>query len=371
VEASACRLTGLHDCEATPHACWRRAPKLTPLTGRCALLLSVPILLNIALNVLHLPGGVTGISWAWLLYFGLCSAVLLVGLATGWPRLVAAAPMIDDLVPKRSGQEQLARLLCFYLRPRPQRAFMVAGFVLGAVFLLVAHPSLAPKLSIGLPSYLAVAITGSVAGGAAYWVIGLVHFARRVQKSPDVAVRWIDPARTPGIVALAAGYTYGAPFGAVGLAMGEVPVLYAYFLAPSSRLVIVVNILAPLIAVAATVAWSVWTHVMLSRLIVSQKYRILEALNVWHDSAVSHSRIERLLSGGQTRLSGPSWPEDPIMRERIRRLPPGDIAALYNTIATSPESTFPTGGSVQYTAAFAALALPYIVRAMLHLLGIV
>jgi hypothetical protein len=195
-------------------------PKIRALTVRSGFLLNAPIFLNVLLNVLQLPGRATGIAWLWLVYFSLCSFVILVGMATGWPRLIAAGPVIDDLVPTSNGQRQLAKLLCAYLRQRPQMVSMVIGGVSGAGFLLLAKPSLSQELPIGLSSYLAVATTGALAGAAAHWVIGLVHFALTVQRSQAIAVRWIDPARTPGIVALAAGYTYGAPFGAAGLALG-------------------------------------------------------------------------------------------------------------------------------------------------------
>jgi hypothetical protein len=64
----------------------------------------------------------------------------------------------------------------------------------------------------------------------------LRRLAFRIRAFRLLRMRWFDPARTPGIADLAAGYTYGAIWAAFSLALGEIPAnVFAPSLASEER----------------------------------------------------------------------------------------------------------------------------------------
>jgi hypothetical protein len=334
------------------------------LTIRSSFTLLAPCLINVPLSLWHVPGRATGMAWAWLVYFAGCSLVLLIGMGKGWPRLVDAGPVVDDLIPDASEQQEMARLICRYLRAPPQVLAMTGGAFMGVSSLLLAQQSLSSKLAIGVSSYLTVAITGSLAGVAAFWVVALVHLAHRTQTSLSLHVRWLDPARTPGILALAAGYTFGAPFGGMAFALGEVPVLYSHSLAPESVGVIVANMAAPVIALVILVSWSVLPHYWFSKLIVSKKREALLGINDW----IVYRGARAAWTSGQG--PEPAWPADNTLRKVFRGVSADVLLGAYGTVSDAPETTFPSGAYVQYSAAFGALLLPYLFRVGVRMMGI-
>ena len=157
---------------------------------------------------------------------------MLAGAASGWQRLAVAAPLVDQLLGDPFAKQQLAQFLDRFWVPKPQFISITVGALVSVGSLFSVSGVLSDKLAIGIASYLSVALTGAIAGAGAYLATALVYFARKLSHSSRLAIRWIDPARTPGIEVLADGYLHGAPYAAAAFALVEIPLLYAFSIAP-------------------------------------------------------------------------------------------------------------------------------------------
>jgi hypothetical protein len=233
---------------------------------------------------------------------------------------------------------------------------------------MFARPDLEGRLDIGLASYAAVGITSALGVNAAYWVLSLLHFTHALQEVSPLNVRWVDPARSPGIVALARGFNYAAPYGAALLALAEFPLIYAYTLAPNSLALLIGNLVAPLIAFAAPISWITLSHIWLSRIIVREKRRILAIVEQYiQRPTTSRSLLDLILrfrSPVNKAESGTGDEGYSSLDTHLQRLVIADQITIYRAIAASSESTFSSAALVQYSAALVAISLPYIVRAI-------
>jgi len=341
------RLTGLTR--------WRsRQKELCRLGG---ILVAGPVALNLVLVLLGAPGRVSGIAWAWLAYFGGLATLIFVASATGWSRLEEAADSINDLIVDVGARRRIESLFVWYLRYPVQISALVLGALTWAIFLWASQPYLGQRLQLGIASFLAVSIAGAATAGGTYWALVLIIMARRIQAARDLRIRWLDPSRTEGIAQLSGGYSYGLPWAVAALAATEVPVVYARSLAPESTALLVANIVAPLLAVSATLGWSILPHLWLTKIIAREKRTILSGL------------AEYIAPGSEVDYRADAWPHDTALAQQLAEKPQDELVALYAAVASSPQSSFPTSGVVQYTAALGTLLLPFLAERILALLA--
>jgi hypothetical protein len=190
-----------------------------------------PLALNIALLLLGPGHAVTGTAWVWLAYFGLIALYLLQTHRYLFWRFVSVAPYFDALLPARKDRESLTHILVIASRKSLQLAVSIGCAVIFVFFAWTAAPALAHRLSIGPASYLAVFIVIFLAAHGGYWIIVTVILLRTLRKKRSVAVRRLDPLRTPALLELNKFYGAAGTFTTTVFPITEVPIIFAFLLA--------------------------------------------------------------------------------------------------------------------------------------------
>jgi hypothetical protein len=296
------------------------------------------------------PGhAVSGTAWIWLAYFALITLYLLQTHRYLFWRFVSVAPYFDALLPAKKDRESLTRILMTASRKSLQLVVSIGCAVIFLLFAWAAAPALAPRLSIGPASYLAVFIVIFLAAHGGYWIIVTVILLRALREKRSIAARRLDPLQTPALLELNKFYGAAGAFTTTVFPITEVPVIFALLLAHRTPAVVVVNVLAPLVALSFLLPIATLPRSYLTALVVREKRRTLEIIMTGH--------VDQEVCGGAN-----LW-------ERIRRLSLPSRMQIYSFTASMPETTYTRGSFAQLGLGIAAIVVPYVIQVIRYLKG--
>ncbi|GAA3197491.1 hypothetical protein [Actinocorallia longicatena] len=161
----------------------------------------------------HLYGGGQGLV-----------CLMMLGLARlGWTVAEKHAPEVADILAASPDRDSFAGWLLRNQRLWPQSAAAVLGAL---VSLLAAYVSGGDSSSVPGPVlYPAALWTGLLGGNVLYWLFVAANTPIHIRYSRDLRLSLIDPACTPGIVALCKCYVLVSAGAALGLVVVELNAL--------------------------------------------------------------------------------------------------------------------------------------------------
>jgi hypothetical protein len=176
-------------------------------------------------------------------------------------------------------------------------------------------------------------------GNVSYWLIVPPLMVIRMRKCSDLALRWNDPARTPGIRTLSEGYAYPALFLALGALAVTLPGLLGN---------------APLLGTyqpylyGILLALSLWVGALTQLVIfvIIRRYRL---------------RLLDTLAGAESYRLSEGHVAEIFERVRITEAAPITLAA-YNSIAGAPGLPYGTSLIVQYAAALVGSLVGFLLQ---------
>lgn len=166
-------------------------------------------------------GAEPGRRAALLALLGTINAGMLGAAVLAWRNGLARAGAIDSLLRQSPDRDTIPAILNRATDPRWQATLPTLFALLPWVVPLAAgSPSLSSAASVALAANLTWTLF--LLGNVTYWLIVPPWLVVRMWSWPTLALRWNDPARTPGLRALSEGYAYPALF--LALAAGAVTV---------------------------------------------------------------------------------------------------------------------------------------------------
>lgn len=332
---------------------WTGSPtsrKVRPY-ARIAIISALPLCLNFMLLQTFPRQSVSGIAWVWLGYYTGLQIYLLCAMRWLFFRCLSAMPFIDRLLPRRdriTGQRLLRAAGSTLMQ-------MTTALSLSAA-LCVALALMAPALSrnpgIGPASYLALGSSTFIGMNGAYWIISILLFFRVVYQSSPVAVRRIDPLRTPVISVIIRTSNAGAALTLIAFVLLELPLVAALAIAPKNHVVILTNIFTPLFALIFVLAVMILPHYYFSGLVSREKKRTLQIISTGQAADVADQDL-RFVSE--------------FVRE-VRQLGFAEQLQLYSMTSSMPDTTYSKAALAQIGLAVLAIALPYIAQGIFFLI---
>ena len=309
----------------------------------------LPLALNGALFAVTPANAVSGVAWVWLLYFGGIIFFLLQSMRYMFARAISTMPSFAALLPEREDRQSLTRTLNIAGRRSLQFGASLSSAVAFMVALWFIAPALTHKLSIGPASYLAVGLVifNLVSGG--YWIIASVIILRALLLKSSIAVRRLDPLRTPALLELNKFYAAAAAFTLAVFLIMEVPAVLVLVLAHRSPLVIALNILAPIVALSFVIPITILPRSYLSRVITREKARTLEIIVTGRADKDTYGAAE--------------------LASIVKKMSISDRMQLYSLTSQMPETTYSRGARLQLTLGVATIIVPYVAQAIKYLTG--
>lgn len=307
-----------------------------------------PLCLNTILYSVKPADSVSGIAWAWLAYFAAIALYLIHSLRYLFSLFISTTPFVDGLLPRREDRISLARILIDAGRRPFQLAISLGGAAVFVGAARVIAPSLARYLRVGPASYLAVSLAIFLGVSGGYWIIVSVILLRALQQKDSIAVRRLDPLRTPAILELTRSYGMAAALTTTTFLIAEVPVLIVLALSHRSPFVVALNVLAPLVALSFVIPITLLPRSYLSKIVVREKARTLEMLTIARADEGACGAIE--------------------LMSLIKKLSIVDRMRLYSLTSSMPETTYTKGALTQLTLGIATIIVPYIVQAVSYLI---
>jgi hypothetical protein len=187
-----------------------RAGRISSLNAsfyvRLLTLCGAPVVIALLQNLHGFHGAQKHTYLLWLLYFAgidIVSTLAIRGAMVAamrmWPELEAALTRRGFAAYRRwsNTNASLGR----------QAMLLVPLAVITLVALwMVRYTPLVNSFYIAFPSFLSVAISGSLAGNGAYWLIRGVRLSRMLAKPENLQLLWTAPARTPVVEGMAKIY---------------------------------------------------------------------------------------------------------------------------------------------------------------------
>jgi hypothetical protein len=316
---------------------------------RIAIISVVPLCLNVVLLETFPKQSVSGTAWAWLSYFAGLQIYLLCAIRWLFFQCLSAMPFIDCLLPQRdriTGQ-RLLRIAASTLMQ--MTASLLVSTTLCVALALMA-PALDPRLEIGPASYLTLALAAFIGMNGGYWIISILLLFRAVHQSSPVAVRRIDPLRTPAILVIVRTSNAGAMLTLIAFVLFELPLAATLALAPKNHVVILTNVLAPLFALIFVLAVMIFPHYYFSGLVSREKARTLQIISTGQAADVAYQDL-RFVSE---------------FVHEVRRLGFAEQLQLYSITSSMPDTTYSKAALAQMGLAVIAIALPYIAQGIFH-----
>jgi hypothetical protein len=311
---------------------------------------SLPLLLNCVLLIFLPEEAVTGVAWAWLAYFAALQIYLL--LAGRWVllRWLSAMEFADSLLPFQEDRERIRHLFKSAARTPIQLAVCSVTSIIFILAAILATPVLTHRLDIGPASYFAIGLVVFVGMNGGYWIVLMVLFLRAVQRTHVVAVRRLDPLRTPAITELTKASEATAVLTLITFFLAELPVVASLVLAHRNPIVLTLNVAAPIFALAFVLSIMILPQYLLSQLVTREKARTLQ-----------------IIANGQLAdSSDASLPGASDLKDGTLKLNLTDRYQLYSTATSMAETTYGRSGVLRLFVAVVTIALPYIVQAILH-----
>jgi hypothetical protein len=253
-----------------------------------------------------------------------------------WRYAATKAGTIDELLRPCRERERITSLIGRAAAPRRQAFMPVLLGILPAVITLLHGRAItwtAASLTLLLNTTWSMAVLGNVA----YWLLVPPLLASRMRKCNDLALRWNDPAHTPGIRTLSLGFAYSACYLALGALAVTAPGIFHYpiFDPYTSYLYALL---------AGLSAWvGVYTHINIYFIVQGFKLRILDDLATQDKFVVTPDRSSEIL-------------------EKLENKPVTAAISMYDKIATAPAMPYGTGVVVPYLSAIAGSVVAFLLQ---------
>lgn len=304
----------------------------------------IPLCLNAVLFAVTPANAVSGMAWIWLLYFGGIVFYLLQSMRFLFSRAISTMPSLDALLPEREDRQFLVRILITTGRRSLQLGASLSSAAAFMVALWFIAPALTHRLSIGPASYVAVGLVIFCIINGGYWIIASVVLLRAFHLRNSVAVRRLDPLRTPALLELNRFYAVAAAFTTAVFLIMEAPALLVLVLAHRSPLVVALNILAPLVALSFVIPITILPRAYLSRVITKEKGRTLE-----------------IIATGRADMGTCGAAE---LKSIVKKLSIPERMQLYSLTSQMPETTYTKGARLQLSLGIATIIVPYVAQAI-------
>lgn len=289
----------------------------------------MPVLINILLITLRAPASDRRTSTLTLLaLLGTVNAGMFAAAVLAWGYAVGRAGTIDDLIRPCRDRDRIAAVIDKAVDFRRQIALPTLFAALPFIIALTAGRE--GLRTTPFPALVVINVAWSMfwLGNVSYWLLVAPLLLVRLRHSDQLALRWNDPARTPGVRTFAEGFTYPALFIALGAFAVTVPRLFDLEL---------FGVFLPVIY-GWLILLSLWvgvaTQVNLYLIIRRYKLRVLDELCAARSFTVAED-------------------ETRIIPRRLRRTPSTlpTVLACYDTVAAAPILPYGTGLVVNYVAA--------------------
>jgi len=272
----------------------------------------------------------------WFAVGGGCAGLMLAAALAAWSFAAGRMVEIDAMLREPADCKVLCGWLATAMSKRRQLVLPLVGMVGGPLYLFAISSHLAAAgVSVAIPSYLLVAWLGFIGGNVVYWLWVATEIPRFLHLSSNLALRWHDPAATPGLRLLVDGYSISAIFLLAGIMS-----LAALAFVPSSLL---------RVPAASTVLIGVFA------IGVASSVRVAVVPFYWIWVIVSHHK-RRTLERICERLSS----LDDIFDPR-KAMDDDQLLRLYEHVARSPALPFNTSVTVQYGAALAGAIVAFLI----------
>lgn len=289
-----------------------------------------PVLISLALPL----GAAPGRRAALLILLGSINAGMFAAAALAWRYALTRASTIDDLLRPCPDREAVPGIIHRAVEQRWQVAVATLVALLPWVVPILAAT---PPWSEPASFVLVVNLTWTMflLGNVSYWLVVPPVMVLRIRSWQTLAIRWNDPARTPGVRTFSEGYAYAALF----LALAALAVTLPGALGTPLFGPYLPFLYALLIALSAWVG--VVTQAAIYGLVRRYRLRLLDELARGSDFVVPENRTGEIANRIGPDTSG--------------------ALAVYGSIASAPGLPYGTALVVQYVAAlvgsFAGLLL--------------
>ncbi len=296
-------------------------------------LASVPALLNIGL----LMGKSTWATptfkdflWTWA--FATVNFIVIMASVGSWVFVARRSDEIDRLISDPLEQHRVGMWLVRHYSLGRQIPLPAFGLLSSICYLGIFHGAVQSTVDVTVVSFISVAWTSLLAGNALHWLFVAPSIVGRIRKVKGLALRWFDPASTPGLLAL----SRGTGFSAVTLVAGAAGVALIGFVAPNTAQIGPVQVL--LIAFFAVLM----SAIVLSGLRPLLQIRWLIATSKELSLAELSNRMPSLVDMTQEKLA------------------PDRTLDAYRAVSQAPNWPFSTSALVQFSAALLATVVAFV-----------
>jgi hypothetical protein len=290
-----------------------------------------PCLLSLPLPL----GAEAGRRAGLLLLLGTINAGMFAAASLAWGYVLRRADTVDELLGPCPRRDNVAALIQRAIDRRRQAALPAALGLLPWVVASFTNPSgLSDVAELGL--MVNVTWTLFLFGNVGYWLIVPPLVVIRIRSWTSLAMRWNDPARTPGIRTLSEGYAYSALFLALAALAVTIPGLSG------------VPLFDPYLPYlyATLLGLSLWVGVVTQVVIYAMVRRFRLAL------------LDRLAFDDGLVLT-----EDRASEVTNRNVPAlSDTLTIYGSIAGAPGLPYGTALVVQYVAALVGSIVGFLLQ---------
>lgn len=165
---------------------------------------------------------------AFLALLGVTNAGMFAAASLAWGYALRRAWTIDDLIRPAPIRDKIGGVIELAVRHRWQAPMPILfGTIPWIVFAIEFDGRNWSSLRFIL-LLLTVTWTGLILGNDSYWLLVPPWLVIKLRSCRELAFRWNDPARTPGIRTFSEGYAYSAMFLALGAAGVTLPGLLGY-----------------------------------------------------------------------------------------------------------------------------------------------
>ena len=311
-----------------------------------AILISlIPPILNAALFALAPSLAASGKGWGWLIYSSGVVYFLLQSVRFLFSRFVSGVPFIDGILLQRNDRERIAHTIAV----AGGRLLQLSISVSGAVIFVGVVWAMDPTLNQRVATYIAVALIIFIGMSGGYWTIIAVILLAILRHVEAVAIRRLDPFRTPAFLEINNSYNAAAALTTVSFVLAEIPALAVLAQAHKSPAAVTLNVLGPLVALSFVIPITALPRSYLGSIIAREKARTLKII-------ITGQSIKGIYGSAE-------------LADVLHDLDVPERMQLYSLVGSMPESTYTRGTVIQLILGVAAIIIPYAVQAARYITG--
>ncbi|MBV9141830.1 MAG: hypothetical protein JO115_13085 [Pseudonocardiales bacterium] len=271
----------------------------------------------------------------WFAGFGIVDALMLLAAVTAWTFAAERMYLVDAILNRSPARASVTRWFAKALSYRRQSIPSIAGATLAPTYLATIQSQLGVIMQVRPTSFLMVSWTGFIGGNVLYWLWVTANVPKRLQRCPQLSLRWHDPASTPGLRLLADGYFLSALFLLAG--------------------VIAISVLGFWLPRTIDVPVLLWLLYWFFALSVLTSLRITVVPFYWIWLIITRAKV-RTLNHIAAQLDFPKLYTSAKLPTTVR-----ELIIVYQAIAASQNLPFRTSTMVQYQTALAGSVVAFVI----------